>query len=99
MNETAFLSKKVSRIRRDVEVMRETMVHNAEVYNNFSSKVNRELKDLKKCRRRQTKWNFIVLGLLLEDIHFRWKCHQIMEQKMKKMKENEENSEETSENS
>lgn len=96
MNDINFLNKKVSRIRRDVEVMRETMVHNAEVYNNFSSRVSRELKT---SRRRQAKWNFLIFGLILEDIHFRWKCHQILEQKQKNLKENEENSEEVLENS
>lgn len=83
--------------------LRDAMVSNAKVFNEFSADTKNDIGQLRRrvtyLERSSKKWRFIVFGLLLEDLRWRWKCYQILEQKRAKLRENEENFEEPSENS
>lgn len=90
--------------------MRDAMVSNAKVFNEFSADTKNDIGQLRRrvtyLERGSKKWKFIVFGLLLEDIRWRWKCYQILEKKKKdlvKSGENwcnsEDNLDENSENS
>ena len=85
------LFRKIRSLDHDMDRIFDITRKNANVFNQFSAESKRRISKLEKSNR---KLGFVVFGLVLEDILFRYKIYQ----KISKMKNSEPEIEENEEN-